>query len=142
MPPIAVGSTTPKTVRHRLTPSARLASRSPPGTSASTSWVARATIGTIRIESANAPARALWPRPATTTPKTKMPTTIAGIPFITSRTTRTNVPMLLVRELGDVDRDEHADRHCDQRRDRHDQAAADDRVRDSTRLAEERREAL
>ena len=56
-------------VRQRVTPSARLASRRLPGTSASTSCVARATIGSIRIASANAPARALWPCPTTSSPE-------------------------------------------------------------------------
>ena len=51
--------TTRSTVRHRLTPSAKLASRWLSGTSASTSIVARATSGSMMIASANAPAQAL-----------------------------------------------------------------------------------
>ena len=42
-------------VRHFVTPRARLASRWLRGTMSSTSCVARATIGSIRIASANAP---------------------------------------------------------------------------------------
>ena len=43
----AVGSTTCHTVRQRLAPSARLASRSPPGTTRRTTSAARAMIGSI-----------------------------------------------------------------------------------------------
>ena len=53
MPPRAVGSTTPRTVRQRLTPSASAASRRPVGTSSSTSCVARAISGSMMIASAN-----------------------------------------------------------------------------------------
>ena len=77
-----------QTVRHLFTPSARLASRWLLGTISSTSCVARATIGIIRIASENAPKMALWPCPTTRSPKTKMPTTTAGIPLSTSRMTR------------------------------------------------------
>ena len=55
-PPTAVGRMTPTTVRQRLTPSARLASRSAEGTSNSTTCVARATSGSITTARANAPA--------------------------------------------------------------------------------------
>ena len=55
MPPIALGRMMFHVVRHFVTPSARLASRWLRGTISSTSWVARATIGSIRIASANAP---------------------------------------------------------------------------------------
>ena len=88
MPPIAVGRTMLTVVRQRVTPSARLASRRLRGTISSTSCVARATIGSISTASENAPKIALWPRPTTSSPKTKMPTTIAGTPFRTSRTIR------------------------------------------------------
>ena len=46
-PGLAVGSTTCHTVRQRLAPSARLASRRPPGTTRSTTSAARAMIGRI-----------------------------------------------------------------------------------------------
>ena len=88
MPPIAVGRMMLTVVRHRVTPSARLASRRLRGTISSTSCVARATIGSIRMARANAPKIALCPRPTTSRPKTKMPTMIAGTPFRTSSTTR------------------------------------------------------
>ena len=47
MPPSVCGSTTLRVVRHFAAPSARLASRRESGTS-STSWVVRATSGSIR----------------------------------------------------------------------------------------------
>ena len=53
----AVGSTTCQTVRHRLAPSARLASRRPPGTTRRTTSAARAMIGSIITEIASAAAR-------------------------------------------------------------------------------------
>ena len=53
----AVGSTTCQTVRQRLAPSARLASRRPPGTTRSTTSAARAMIGRIITEIASAAAR-------------------------------------------------------------------------------------
>ena len=84
IPPIVCGSTTPSVVRQRLTPRASEPSRVDCGTSASTSCVARAISGIIRIESANEPASALWPWWSTISAKTKMPTTIAGTPFRTS----------------------------------------------------------
>ena len=61
IPPIVCGSTTLRVVRHLGAPSARLASRSESGTSASTSWVDRATIGSIRIERANPAFKAVCP---------------------------------------------------------------------------------
>ena len=88
MPPIAVGRMMLTVVRQRVTPSARLASRRLRGTISSTSCVARATMGSISTASENAPKIALWPRPTTSKPKTKMPTTIAGTPFRTSSTIR------------------------------------------------------
>ena len=92
MPPKDVGTTTRKTVCHFETPSAKLASRSSFGTSASTSIVARATSGSMMIASAKPPANALWwcPQPTigtsvfTISVKTKMPITIDGKPFRTS----------------------------------------------------------
>ena len=76
-------------VRQRGTPRPRLASRRELGTRASTSIVDRATSGSIRQPSAKAPARPLWPWPMTKRPKTKIPITIAGIPFRMSRTSVT-----------------------------------------------------
>ena len=90
-PPIVCGSTIESVVRQRGTPRARLASRSEFGTRTSTSIVARATSGSIRQASANAPAQPLWPRPTTIRPKTKIPITIAGTPFSTSSTRLTAV---------------------------------------------------
>ena len=84
IPPTACGRTTLRVVRHFAAPSARLASRIEAGTSANTSWVERAIIGTIRIASAKLAFHAAWPWPTTTKMKTKMPSTIAGIPFSTS----------------------------------------------------------
>src|SRR5919108_807993 len=84
MPPIVCGRTTPRVVRQRLTPSPSEASRVACGTRASTSWVARAINGIIRIARAKEPASALWPWSSTISAKTKMPTTIAGTPFRTS----------------------------------------------------------
>ena len=49
IPPSVVGKTTPTVVRQRLTPSARLASRSDCGTRRSTSCEARATSGSMTI---------------------------------------------------------------------------------------------
>ena len=80
-----------RVVRHRGTPSPRLASRRELGTRVSTSSVARATSGSIRHASANAPAQPLWPWPTTTSVNTKMPMTTAGMPFSTSRTRPTPV---------------------------------------------------
>ena len=60
IPPEAAGSTTPKTVRQRLIPSASDASRSVCGTSPSTSWVERAISGSMTIESAIEPAKPDW----------------------------------------------------------------------------------
>src|SRR5437868_214873 len=90
MPPTARGSTMLRVVRHCGTPGPRLASRSEFGTSASTSIVVRATNGSMRIASANAPLIALCPLPTTSRTNTKMPTTIAGTPARTSMTS----PML------------------------------------------------
>ena len=59
MPPNAVGKMTPSTVRQRLTPRARLASRRSLGTSSRTSCAARATRGSITIASATEPAKPL-----------------------------------------------------------------------------------
>ena len=56
MPLKAVGRMIPITVLQRLTPSARLASRSEDGTSSSTSCAARAISGSITIASPTAPA--------------------------------------------------------------------------------------
>src|SRR5262249_24626154 len=56
MPPSVVGRITPVTLRQRLTPSARLPSRSADGTSSNVSCAARATSGSITIASAKAPA--------------------------------------------------------------------------------------
>ena len=51
-PPAAVGSVTRTVVRQRAMPSAWAASFSVPGTSVSTSWAVRATIGSMMIASA------------------------------------------------------------------------------------------
>ncbi|CAM5440015.1 hypothetical protein SALBM135S_06620 [Streptomyces alboniger] len=57
MPPIAVGSTTLRMVRHFGTPRASDASRSSFGTSLSISSVERTITGIIRMASAMAPAQ-------------------------------------------------------------------------------------
>ncbi len=57
MPPIEVGSTTLRIVRHLGTPSASDASRSSLGTSLSISSVERTTTGIIRMASASEPAK-------------------------------------------------------------------------------------
>ena len=109
------------------------------GTISSTSWVARATIGIIRIASAKAPKTALWPWPTTSRPKTKMPTTIAGTPLSTSRDdaegrARDARPGV----LGHVDRHEHRDGDRHQHRHADDQGASDQRIGDAAFLAEQR----
>ena len=88
MPLSVVGRTTPSTVRQRLTPRARLASRSETGTRASTSCAARETSGNMMIASAIDPAQPVWPWPATSSAKRKMPITIDGMPFSTSSARR------------------------------------------------------
>ena len=57
MPPMAVGSTTRRIVRHFGTPSAYDASRSSFGTSLSISSVDRMITGSMRISSASEPAK-------------------------------------------------------------------------------------
>ena len=57
IPPIAAGRMIVRMLRQRATPSASAASRRPPGTSLSTSWVERAISGTSMIESATEPAK-------------------------------------------------------------------------------------
>src|SRR5215204_1274662 len=89
IPPTAVGRTTPRTVRQRLAPSAKLASRRWPGTSLSTSCVERATSGSMITASATDPASALWWWPTISSVKTKIPITIDGTPFSTSSASRT-----------------------------------------------------
>ena len=133
MPPIVCGRTIESVVRQRGTPSARLASRSELGTSASTSIVERATSGSIRHASANAPAKPLWPCPTTTRPKTKMPITIAGTPFSTSSARPTRRADRRRRELVQVDRDEDPDRQRHQRREPDEHERADERVREPLR---------
>jgi hypothetical protein len=59
MPGSAAGTTTEKTARARVAPSARAPSRMLPGTSSSSSSVVRAMTGIIMMPSANPPARAL-----------------------------------------------------------------------------------
>ena len=63
-PDRAVGSTTLHVTRHSCDPRARPASRSPPGTSRSTSSAVRVTVGSIRIDSASAAANPEKPHPS------------------------------------------------------------------------------
>lgn len=85
MPPIAVGRTTFRMVRHFGMPRAREASRSSFGTSFSISSVERTTTGIIRIVRASAPIRPEGSRPAISMiERMNRPATMDGMPVITS----------------------------------------------------------
>ena len=83
-------------VRQREYPNASAASRNDPGTSLINSSVVRVTIGIIRIANATLPAN---PEKcfcdATMNVQAKTPTTIDGVPFITSETKRVTQASLL-----------------------------------------------
>lgn len=87
----AVGSTTFHSVRNSPAPSARDASRRPPGTRRSTTSVARVTTGIISTDSASPAARPQkpWPSEMTKNAYTNRPATTEGIAVIASTTTRT-----------------------------------------------------
>ncbi len=89
MPGRAVRSTMVRLVRQRGYPSARAASRSEFGTSLISSSVVRMTIGTISMARAQLPARAenCLVR-ATMSAHANTPTTMDGVPFMTSATKR------------------------------------------------------
>ncbi|CAM5394587.1 hypothetical protein STANM309S_04711 [Streptomyces tanashiensis] len=86
MPPIAVGRTTFRMVRHLGMPRAREASRSSFGTSLSISSVERTTTGIIRMARAIAPAKPEGPKPSIRfqVARMKRPATIDGMPVMTS----------------------------------------------------------
>lgn len=97
MPPIDVGRTTLRMVRHLGTPRARDASRSSFGTSLSISSVERTTTGIIRIASAIEPAKPDGPKPRIRiqTERMNRPATIDGMPVMTSTkkvTARASLP--------------------------------------------------
>ncbi len=93
IPLIAVRITTRRLVRQFATPSASDASRSDPGTSLTSSSVARARVGIMMIASATAPARPeKCPIGTTTSAYATMPTTIDGTPESTSAMKRTVLP--------------------------------------------------
>ena len=83
------------TASQRVAPNASAASRRALGTSLIISSVVRITIGIISMPSAALPARAeKWPCFATIHVHAKTPTTIDGVPFITSATKRTTEEMI------------------------------------------------
>ena len=86
MPPIAVGRTTFRMVRHFGMPRAREASRSSFGTSLSISSVERTTTGIIRIVSASEPGEAggLQLSIISMIDRMNRPATIDGMPVMTS----------------------------------------------------------
>ena len=110
-PPAAVGSVIRRVVRQRAMPRAWAASFSVAGTSVSTSWAVRATIGSMMIASATEPAKPLWcPWASTIRPKTKIPVMIVGTPFSTSSDEAKRVGDSRRGEFGRVDRDQESDR--------------------------------
>ena len=118
MPPIVCGRTMLSVVRQRGTPSARLASRSEFGTSASTSIVERATSGSIRHASANAPAQPLWPWPTTSEPEDEDADHDRRHAVQHVEREADAGPDRRRRELVQVDRDQDPDRQRHQRRER------------------------
>src|SRR4051794_26174973 len=171
IPPSALGSTTPTTVRQRATPSASAASRRWPGTSSSISWPARAISGTMMMASATAAANPLWWWPATSGPNANSPMTTDGRPVMRSSASRIAPPAQRqadgdqpeearrqavegvergparaagprAGELRHVDRDGHGERRGEQRGHAHDQRGADDRRRDPAAGAAEQRRRL
>ena len=73
----------------REEPSASDASRRPPGTRRSTTSEVRVTVGSMRTESASAPAKPFWPNVRTMTAKMNSPATIEGIALMVSTINRT-----------------------------------------------------
>ncbi len=88
-PDLAVGRTTFAVVRHSGEPRASDASRSPSGTSRSTTSVARVTVGSIRTDSASAAANPENPWVLANRAKMNRPATIEGVPLIASTKIRT-----------------------------------------------------
>ena len=99
----------PQHGRQRATPSASAPSLSASGTSASTSWAERATIGSMMIASAKAPAQPLCGGRRRAGRRRRCRSRSSGTPLRMSSAKRTTRGEAGPRELGGVDADEDPD---------------------------------